>query len=624
MTHPSETHRPVARLAARLLPAAALLSVLLALLGVDLAEAATGLLENPGELSSQSGIGVISGWVCDADVVTVTIDGTQVLEAAYGTPRGDTQGACGDTDNGFGLLWNFNHFGDGAHTIVAAADGVEFGAATFTVATLGAAFETGFSGSFAFAGFPNAGSSLTLLWQTSAQNFVIVPPGTEANAGARAAAASSAASSGGGSGDRVEAPAAATGMLENPGSFVSGIWLFSGWVCAANQVTLVVDGTHTLVAAYGTPRGDTVGACGDTNNGFGLLWNFNLFEPGEHTVEAFADGMKFGEADFLVTGFGTQFLRNESGSFRVDGFPGPLEDTFVKWSEGAQNFIIFAKSATGAPTPTPGPIPTPSPKPSPTASGATPTPGPTPIGGTPTPQPTPTKTPTPTPGGGLCGNGVVDPGEQCDGQNLNGFTCDSAYLIFDVQGVTECQGEPLACDSDCTFNAENSDACVCSCEEDVDCGFPDDPEGVEPPVGVDCTLLWCNKGACPCDHLADEDTYLDCLDNIFDTLPDTNPVYIACENFSSCVDDVGCFIASDSNQFYSFSTLAGICGESSNGVCDTNPDIYLETEAARRALCTSFDVDDAHRCAGYCDDAECDCSNPNNLLPYDPIEGSCS
>jgi hypothetical protein len=26
-------------------------------------------------------------------------------------------------------------------------------------------------------------------------------------------------------------------------------------------------------------------------------------------------------------------------------------------------------------------------------------------------------------GGGICGNGIVEPGEQCDGNNLNGFTC---------------------------------------------------------------------------------------------------------------------------------------------------------------------------------------------------------
>lgn len=30
-----------------------------------------------------------------------------------------------------------------------------------------------------------------------------------------------------------------------------------------------------------------------------------------------------------------------------------------------------------------------------------------------------------TTGGGACNNGILDPGEQCDGNNLGGFTCES-------------------------------------------------------------------------------------------------------------------------------------------------------------------------------------------------------
>jgi hypothetical protein len=220
---------------------------------------------------------------------------------------------------------------------------------------------------------------------------------------------------------------------------------------------------------------------------------------------------------------------------------------------------------------------------------------------------------------------VVDPGEQCDGLNLNGFTCDSAYLAFDVIGETECQGEPLACDPDCTFNAENSDACICACEEDFDCAFPDDAEGIEPPPGVDCTLLWCSKGVCPCDHLAHEDTFFECVENILDTLPETDPVYVACDNFSNCVSDVGCFIASDQGNYYEFSTFAAICGEAANGLCDTNPDIYTSSDAALRSLCTSLDADVGHRCSAYCDETEsCDCSNPSNLKPYNSEDQDCS
>ena len=53
-----------------------------------------GYLENPGALSFQSGIGVLSGWVCAADAVEIELNGVP-QEAAYGTERLDTAGVCG-------------------------------------------------------------------------------------------------------------------------------------------------------------------------------------------------------------------------------------------------------------------------------------------------------------------------------------------------------------------------------------------------------------------------------------------------------------------------------------------------------------------------------------------------
>ena len=88
-----------------------------------------GYLENPGSASFQSGIGVISGWVCDAELVEIELNGVP-QEAAYGTERLDTEAVCGDTDNGFGLLFNWNRLEDGAHEVVAFVDGVELGRAT--------------------------------------------------------------------------------------------------------------------------------------------------------------------------------------------------------------------------------------------------------------------------------------------------------------------------------------------------------------------------------------------------------------------------------------------------------------------------------------------------------------
>ena len=49
-----------------------------------------GYLENPGPHSFQSGIGVISGWVCAAEEVEIVLNG-EPQEAAYGTERLDTE-----------------------------------------------------------------------------------------------------------------------------------------------------------------------------------------------------------------------------------------------------------------------------------------------------------------------------------------------------------------------------------------------------------------------------------------------------------------------------------------------------------------------------------------------------
>ena len=132
-----------------------------------------GILENPGPGSFQSGIGLFSGWVCDASQIEIEINDRPRLPAAYGTIRSDTAGVCGDTDNGFGLLFNWNLLGDGTHTVRALADGIEFDRATFTVTTLGTEFLTGVRKTERLEDFPTRGETVTLEWQESMQNFVI-------------------------------------------------------------------------------------------------------------------------------------------------------------------------------------------------------------------------------------------------------------------------------------------------------------------------------------------------------------------------------------------------------------------------------------------------------------------
>ena len=105
----------------------------------------TALLEIPGSGSTQSGIGVISGWKCDANgQLTVRFNGGRSLPLLYRSERADTRSVCGDNDNGFVAIWNWGVLGDGRHTTVVYDNGVEFDRATFTVVTPGVDFCKGY------------------------------------------------------------------------------------------------------------------------------------------------------------------------------------------------------------------------------------------------------------------------------------------------------------------------------------------------------------------------------------------------------------------------------------------------------------------------------------------------
>ena len=148
------------------------------------------------------------------------------------------------------------------------------------------------------------------------------------------------------------------------------------------------------------------------------------------------------------------------------------------------------------------------------------------------PQPSPTPVPTPTPPPSICGNGDVESGEQCDGldldgwtceamgfnegtlrctsgcrldtsgcrwippdncgdgrinaredcdgANLNGYTCEEIYAGYNIGGT-------LRCKADCTFDTSGCQ----SCPGQIDC------EGFCAPIGADCCEGlggWCPPG----------------------------------------------------------------------------------------------------------------------------------
>ena len=132
-----------------------------------------GALENPGPSATKTGIGIISGWVCDATQVEVEVKGAR-FAAAYGTDRGDTRSACGDADNGFVVLVNWNNFGVGTHRIRLLADGRELVSRLVTVKTYGTDFLQGKTGRWTLEDWPAAGTETILGWTEGLQNIEIV------------------------------------------------------------------------------------------------------------------------------------------------------------------------------------------------------------------------------------------------------------------------------------------------------------------------------------------------------------------------------------------------------------------------------------------------------------------
>ena len=151
----------------------------LSLLIPSLAHAATlGIPSNGGKLS---GIGVISGWKCEANgPLTVRFLDEDMRPAGnpvtlvYGSERPDVlkRGACPDANVGFVAIWNWGNLDDGTHTAVAYDNGVEFDRSTFTVATTGEDF-TDANLRLRAPNFPSPGETTWFEWNQSTQHLEI-------------------------------------------------------------------------------------------------------------------------------------------------------------------------------------------------------------------------------------------------------------------------------------------------------------------------------------------------------------------------------------------------------------------------------------------------------------------
>ena len=336
-----------------------------------------GVIEIPQAGSVQSGIGLVSGWRCSGGRLTAVFDAGDPIDLAYGTTREDTRTACGDADNAFALQWNYNLLGDGPHQLRLLDGGIEFARVDFEVVTLGEPFRRGLGGTVDVGNHPASGDGLTLDWQTASQGFTVTAfrpaTGTVTSAHSRAPGPGLDPTASG----HARATAASALEIPAPGSVQSGIGLVSGWRCRGGVITAVFDDRAPVEVAYGTTRRDTTGACGDDDNAFVLLWNYNLLEDGAHIVRLLDDGVEFQRSAFQVVTLGRPFWRDLAHSREVMGFPAAGDRLRLDWQTARQGFgITDFMPSRPVPTPTPGPQPSPTSGtlPPPTA---TPSPGPT-------------------------------------------------------------------------------------------------------------------------------------------------------------------------------------------------------------------------------------------------------
>ena len=150
---------------------------------IDVSESNPNLFhEVPGEGSIQSGVGIIRGWACDATKVEISIDSGERIPVAYGTSREDTVDICGDSNNGYGMVFAWGLLGEGMHRLQVFLDGHSLIAIVdveFAVTGIGDPFAKGLTGTYELTDFPAIGESVTVQWSEPDQNFIIIDHGTE-------------------------------------------------------------------------------------------------------------------------------------------------------------------------------------------------------------------------------------------------------------------------------------------------------------------------------------------------------------------------------------------------------------------------------------------------------------
>ena len=146
--------------------------------------------------------------------------------------------------------------------------------------------------------------------------------------------------------------------LENPthDAHASGLGLITGWACSDLDLTVEIYGTYydgdrmlsgvlaRLPVPHGVARGDTEPICGDINNGFSALFNWNILPPETETVHVhlIQQGEIIDTHFVRVSAFEEEFLTGATGEYTLSDFPTSGRQVVIEWQEAQQNFVITA------------------------------------------------------------------------------------------------------------------------------------------------------------------------------------------------------------------------------------------------------------------------------------------
>lgn len=142
----------------------------------------------------------------------------------------------------------------------------------------------------------------------------------------------------------LSAPTWSQVALENPAanSIESGVGIISGFHCASKNISFKLNGLDIGKAGTGTDRGDTQGLCGRADTGFSLLFNFNLLEPGKHSLGMYVDGQLVETRSFNTTrSAGQEFAQGKSKTILIPDFPQTGHSTRLDWVTAKQAFVVI-------------------------------------------------------------------------------------------------------------------------------------------------------------------------------------------------------------------------------------------------------------------------------------------